>query len=65
MSGLQPLSDKEVSAEPLVSELTDVRIRSGESLDDQLNNELKKLLFTWHKSGRNFYKGNDGYMGLR
>jgi hypothetical protein len=65
MSGLQPLNNKNVAADPLVSELTDVKIRSDEPLDDQLNNELKKLLFTWHKSGRNFYKGNDGYMGLR
>lgn len=59
MSGLQPLNEKEVASEPLISVMTDVKIKEGESLEDQLNTQLKRILFTFYKSGKNFYSGND------
>lgn len=59
ISGLQPLNEKEVSSNDDLVVLTDKKFKSGEPDIEQLNKQLKRLLFTAHKSGKNFYSGGD------
>ena len=44
--------------------MTDKKIKKDEPLDEQLQNQLKKILFSFHPSARNFY-GYNNYSGLR
>jgi hypothetical protein len=39
--------------------LTDKKLVTTSSLDEQLNEQLKKLIFPFYNSGKNFYR-NDG-----
>jgi hypothetical protein len=56
ISGLQPKNINEVSGDKKFAKFVDRKIRYDEPLDDQLNLQLKKLLITSRKSGRNFYE---------
>lgn len=58
ISGLQPENVNEVSSNKQLVRLTDKRIRDDEPLSDQLDLQLKKLLFSLSKSGKNFYQDN-------
>ncbi|HMD01080.1 MAG TPA: hypothetical protein VKH37_13045, partial [Ferruginibacter sp.] len=62
MSGLQPEKESEVSSNDRLADMTDKKIKIDEPLEDQLQKLLKKTLFGFHKSGRNFY-GSDDYYG--
>ena len=64
ISGLQPENVNEVSSAGKLIKLTDKKIRDDEPLNDQLDKQLKKLLFSLSKSGRNFYTG-DSYGRFR
>ncbi len=55
ISGLQPENSDEVSSNSKLVRLTDKKIKDDEPLTDQLDNELKRLLFSLSKSGKNFY----------
>jgi hypothetical protein len=55
ISGLQPLNDKEISSNNDFVKLTDKKIKSNEPLADQFNEQVKKLLFASHKSGKKFF----------
>lgn len=55
MSGLQPIHENEIAESPMISVMTDVKIKEDESLAEQLSTQLKKILFTYYKSGKNFY----------
>ena len=35
--------------------MTDVKLKDNEPLDEQLQMQLKKRLFSFHKSAKNFY----------
>ena len=59
ISGLQPANSNEVSSNAQLVKLTDKRLRDDEPLNDQLETQLKKLLFSLSKSGRNFYAGDN------
>jgi hypothetical protein len=39
--------------------LTDKKIKDDEPLDDQLDKQLKRLLFSLGKSSKNFYTGEN------
>lgn len=54
-SGLQPLKDKELSSDGELTSLTDKKLMKDEPLDEQLNKELKKSVFSFYNSGKNFY----------
>lgn len=58
ISGLQPENLNEVSSNKQLVKLTDKRIREDEPLSDQLDLQLKKLLYSLSKSGKNFYQEN-------
>jgi hypothetical protein len=61
ISGLQPDNVKEVSSNDKLVVMTDKKIKDDMPLYDQFQEQLKKLLFTFHKSGKNFFEsdGND------
>ena len=59
MSGPQPVNEMKIVSEPIVSLLTEVKINETELITEQLATELKKILFTFYKSGRNFYTNSD------
>ncbi|MEO8772382.1 MAG: TraB/GumN family protein [Ferruginibacter sp.] len=58
--GLQPFNEREVNSESEMASMTNVRLKENESIDDQLNEQLKKALFGFHKSAKNFYKESYG-----
>jgi hypothetical protein len=64
ISGLQPEDINEISSTGKLIKLTDKKIKDDEPLNDQLDKQLKKLLFSLSKSGRNFYTG-DSYGRFR
>ena len=59
MSGLQPANRAEVSSNNQLVRLTDKKLRDDEPLNDQLDLQLKKVLFSLSKSGKNFYMGEN------
>lgn len=62
ISGLQPANEKELSSNDRFARLTDKKIVTTTSLDDQLNDQLKKLIFPVYNSGKNFFKGDGEYL---
>lgn len=64
ISGLQPENEKDISSNNTLMVFTDKRIRTDEALDDQLQQQLKKILYSSHKSGKNFYDAVDYYKRL-
>ncbi len=65
ITGLQPLNENEVDADDAFTEITDARLKDSEPVPDQLNTELKKILFTFHKSAKNFYRNSNSNRGGR
>jgi hypothetical protein len=55
ISGLQPLDEKSISTDDKITVMTEKKNKPEEPLDEQLQSQLKKRLFTFYKSGRNFY----------
>ncbi len=62
ISGLQPANLNEVSNDDDLVKLTNKKIKPNEPLLNQFNDQLKKLLFSKHKSAVSFYLDNDYYM---
>ena len=65
ISGLQPENEKEVSYKDELTEMTDIRLKDDEPVPDQLNKQLKKMLFGLHKSGKYFFNDYNGYGNIR
>ena len=65
MSGLQAVDLKIIYTDNKLTSMTEKKIKTDEPLDDQLQNILKKKLFSFHKSGKEFYGYSDNLMGLR
>jgi hypothetical protein len=64
ISGLQPEDEKNIFTDDKLTTMTDKKIKKDEPLEEQLQNQLKKILFSFHPSARNFY-GYNNYSGLR
>jgi hypothetical protein len=64
ISGLQPEDGKQIFTESKLTSMTGKKIKNDEPLDEQLQNQLKKILFSFHPSARQFY-GNNNVSGLR
>ncbi len=60
-SGLQPLKEKELSSDDALTSLTDKKIQKDQPLYEQLDKELKKMVFSFFNSGKNFYGSDYGY----
>lgn len=54
MSGMQPLSETEIEVTDELTQMTDVKIKDDEPLEDQLDTQLKKNIFGLYKAGRYF-----------
>lgn len=65
ISGLQPENEKNIFTDDRLTTMTDKKIKADEPLEDQFKNQLKKRLFSLHKSGKNFYSGNGSIGGFR
>ena len=65
ITGLQPNDMNKVSSDFLVKTLTDIKLKENEPVDEQLNKQLKKILFGFHKSGKNFFNDRDLYDNMR
>jgi len=61
ISGLQPEDTNKVSSDYTVLSMTDVKIKDKEPLEEQLQIQLKKLLFGFHKSAKKFFDDNESY----
>ena len=59
ISGLQPEKTDEVSTNDDLTKMTDKKLKADVSLNDQLQQQLQKLLFAEHKSATRFYGEND------
>ncbi|MCW3110158.1 MAG: lipoprotein [Segetibacter sp.] len=56
ISGLQPLNTKEVSTTGDLIKLTDKKLKLYEDESEQFNEQIKRVLFAQHKSGRKFFE---------
>ena len=65
ISGLQPENGTAVSSNDKLSTMTDKKLKADEPMDEQLQKQLKKLLFSFHKSSKNFYSSDDYYSKFR
>jgi hypothetical protein len=64
ISGLQAEDAKIIFTDDKLTSMTDKKIKKDEPLEDQLQNQLKKRLFSFHPSARNFY-GYNSYSDYR
>ena len=60
ISGLQPDDERNIFTDDKLTSMTDKKIKADEPLDEQLKDQLKKILFSFHPSAKNFYNYN-GY----
>jgi hypothetical protein len=63
LSGLQPVNTKEVNTDGEFVQLTGKKIRPNLPVHDQFDQQLKKLIFSKHKSAAAFYQDNEYYDG--
>jgi hypothetical protein len=56
ISGIQPLDAKEISSKVELVKLTDRRLRPNQPVNEQFEQQLKRLLFAQHKSARQFFE---------
>ena len=59
---MQPADEKDVSNDDDLVFLTNKKFKSDQSVEEQFNNQLKRLLFSKHKSAVSFYFDNDYYV---
>ena len=64
ISGLQPENVKNIFTDDKLTSMTDKKIKADEPLDEQLQDQLKRRIYSFHKSARNFY-GNNNTGGFR
>ena len=62
LSGLQPNDPSVISSNDAMVKLTNKKIKSDEPVLDQFREQLKKMIFSKHKSAASFYFDNDYYL---
>jgi uncharacterized protein YbaP (TraB family) len=63
ISGLQPVNLQEPGSNNDYVKLTGKKLKADQPILEQFNGQLKRLLFSKHKSGVSFYLDNDYYSG--
>ncbi len=63
VSGLQPANAKDISINDELTKLTRKKLKTDEPVAQQFNEQLKKILFSKHKSAASFYLDNEYYAG--
>ncbi len=61
ISGLQPFAENELSSNNELAVLTDKKLLITEPIADQLETQLKKQVFPFYNSGKNFFKNDKNY----
>ena len=56
ISGLQPENEKEVSSDNKLSSMTDKKLKADKDEQEQFQEQLKKILFSFHPSAKNFFE---------
>lgn len=59
ISGLQPLDTVKLNSDDGLCQMTDKKLKPGEPVDEQCRKLLQRLLFSYHKSAKNFYSFED------
>ena len=66
MSGLQPADSSMVNGDVTILSLSNVKLKDDEPVTSQFDKQLKKILFSFRRSGRNFFdEGRDYLDNLR
>jgi uncharacterized protein YbaP (TraB family) len=63
ISGMQPADLREVSENNELVRLTNKKIKPNQSEEEQFDKQLKRVLFSLHKSAASFYSDSDYYLG--
>ncbi len=58
ISGLQPVDERNIFTDDMLTSMTDKKIKKDEPAEDQFRDQLKKILFNFHPAARNFYGYN-------
>jgi len=58
ISGLQPENVKQVSSNDKLCFMTDKKIKEDTPMQEQFQEQLKKVLFNFHKSARIFFEAD-------
>ena len=58
ITGLQPLNTAAVNSDDDLSLMTEVRLKDEDPVGEQLDAQLKKTLYIYHKSARFFFRDN-------
>jgi predicted NUDIX family phosphoesterase len=58
ISGLQPEKETALSSNNYLTSMTDKKLKEDKPANEQFQEQLKRLLFTAHKSAKNFYDNN-------
>ena len=62
ISGLQPENINEVGSDDKLSFMTDKKIKTDKPQNEQFQEQLKKVLFSFHKSAKEFFEPDEnGY----
>ncbi len=61
ISGMQPLVEKELSSNDDLATLTDKKLALNLPLEEQLDRELKKIIFSFYNSSKNFFNTGNEY----
>ncbi|MBV9963516.1 MAG: TraB/GumN family protein, partial [Parafilimonas sp.] len=59
LSGLQPLNEKDVSANDMLVSMTNKKISDDKPIADQFNEQLLRLILEQHKSAAHFFEDNE------
>ncbi len=66
ISGLQPLNNYQVNSNSVMVKMTEKKLLNGKPVQDQFDEQIKRLIYSKHKSSRRFYSSgfssfmNDG-----
>ena len=60
ISGLQPLNGKLISSNNKLCFMADKKLREDKPQMEQFQEQLKKILFSFHKSAKNFFDADGG-----
>jgi hypothetical protein len=60
LSGPQPVNEKDIFTDDRLTGMTDKKLKADEPLEEQFRQQLKRKLFSYHKSGKNFYSNGNG-----
>lgn len=61
VSGIQPKNAKDISSDNLLTRMTNRKVKQGDEAEQQLDDELRKLLFELHDSSSVFFEDGEYY----